>query len=107
MIDFIDPTIAALTTSSAPFVFRAIYKIYPQDLDNLTKMAIVTLIGGFVGVGMFYTENQFQTSIEAVQIGLISGASATGLFASIQKLLKPLKSESHKSQDDIYNSLPI
>ena len=85
--------IAALATAFSPFVFRAIYKVYPKDLDNLTKMAIVTLVGGFIGVGMFYIDYDFTTPVEAVKVGILSGAAATGIFASIQNVLKPFKSK--------------
>jgi signal transduction histidine kinase len=93
LLDYVNPVIAGMSASFAPFVFRLIYLVFKQDLHNLTKMAIVTLIGGFIGVAMFIDGKAFETSVEAVTIGLISGASATGAFASIQKILKSKKEE--------------
>lgn len=109
LLQYVNPSIAALASSLAPVVFRIIYHFYPKDLHNITKMSLITLLGGFIGVGMYYQGSAFSSSLEAVKIGLLSGLSATGAFASIKHLLrKPADVKIitvEKQEDDI--DLPV
>ena len=75
------------------YLIGEIYKVVFKSKEDLYKLipVFVTLLGGLVGLVMYYVEPSFlkvDSIISAVEIGLISGAASTGMHQALKQLLK-------------------
>jgi len=74
------------------YLLGEIYKIIVSQKNHKYIPAILTIIGGVLGILIFYTNPEILFNIDniwaALTIGLISGSSSTGANQIIRKIIK-------------------
>lgn len=80
-----NPVIVGIIPTVMPWIFRGIYLLHPNDLHNIVKMLLTAITGAIMGVGMFVYGVGFESLSEAVRIGFLSGAIATGAYGALRR----------------------
>lgn len=75
------------------YLIGEIYKVLFKSKEDLYKLIpiFVTLLGGLVGLMMYYVEPSFlkvDSIVSALEIGLISGAASTGMHQMVKQIWK-------------------
>ena len=75
------------------YLIGEIYKVVFKSKEDLYKLipVFVTLLGGLVGLVMYYVEPSFlnvNNVISALEIGLISGSASTGMHQMVKQIWK-------------------
>lgn len=75
------------------YLIGEIYKVVFKSKEDLYKLipVFVTLLGGLVGLVMYYIEPSFlkvNSIVSALEIGLISGAASTGMHQMVKQIWK-------------------
>ena len=75
------------------YLIGEIYKVVFKSKADLYKLipVFVTLLGGLVGLVMYYVEPSFlkvNSIVSALEIGFISGAASTGMHQMVKQIWK-------------------
>ena len=73
------------------YLIGEIYKVLFKNKEDLYKLIpiFVTLLGGLIGVLMYYVDPEFlkvQSIVSSFEIGLISGAASTGMHQIVKQI---------------------
>lgn len=75
------------------YLIGEIYKVVFKSKESLYKLIpiLLTLLGGLIGVVMYLIDESYlgvTSVVSALEIGLISGASSTGMHQVLKQLSK-------------------
>lgn len=96
LLALLSPAVVILVPGATTATLRIIYKFYPHDLDNLLKMAISAVLGGLLGLVLFWYGIDFENVSEAIKIGLLSGVFATTSYGAYVNTKKVDSASFHK-----------